>query len=136
MKTVVGAGGAEGATVAVDLGSWSGVLVRCEVVFECSSEEVFVSGVYVTVEGGVHTMSGPMWRPVMVMLAQGVGWAVEKSVVLDSSVTIVVVTVVIGVRQAISSESLPLFPKVGEAPTVCCVPYLVESVVLDIVLLG
>jgi hypothetical protein len=99
-------------------------------------EEVFVSGVYVTVEGGVHTMSGPMWRPVMVMLAQGVGWAVEKSVVLDSSVTIVVVTVVIGVRQAISSESLFLFPTGCEARIVWYAPYLVDSVVLEIVLLG
>jgi hypothetical protein len=130
MKTVGGGGAAEGATVATDSDECSGVLGESEVVFARRSEEVFGAGVSVIVDGGAQTISGPMGRPVMVMLAQGV-WVL----VLDSSVTIVV-TVIIGVRQAISSESLPLFPKVGEAPTVCCVPYLVESVVLDIVLLG
>jgi hypothetical protein len=136
MKTVVG-GGAEGVTVtvatALDFDLWCRVLVRCDVLFESSSKDVLS----VTVEGGVHTTRGPMGRPVMVMLAQGVVWAVEMSVVLACSVTIVAI-VGIGVRHGISSESWFLFAKVGEAPTVliCCVPYLVESVVLEIVLLG
>lgn len=85
-------------------------------------------------EGGVHTMSGPMGRPVMVMLAQRV-WAVERMGMLARSVTTVVIIIVVGTRQAISSASLPLIPNVGEGWTVCCVPYTVDSVVLEIVLL-
>ena len=83
------------------------------------------------VEGGVHTTSGPMGRPVMVLLAQRV-----RVVLAGSATTFAVVgTVKVagGARQPIPSASFPLCPASCEAPIVLvwCVPYTVDSVVLE-----